>query len=46
MFTGELSLKVLKITLFVGPFIHSVNEIFQVLFEVWIDAEIEGVIIW
>jgi hypothetical protein len=32
--------------LFITPFVHSVNEIFEVLFEVRVDAEIEGVVVW
>jgi hypothetical protein len=40
-----LSLKVLQITLFVGPLVHAVDEAFQVPLEVGIETEIEGVVV-
>lgn len=45
MFTTHLSLKVLQITLFISPLVHSVDEALQVPLEVGIEAEIEGVVV-
>jgi hypothetical protein len=45
LFAGKLSLKVLQVTLFVSPFIHSLNQVFKVLFQVWIDAKVQCVVV-
>jgi hypothetical protein len=38
-------LKVLQVTLFIRPFIHSLNQVFEILFQVGIDAEIQCIVI-
>lgn len=38
-------MKVLQVTLFIRPFIHSLNQVFEILFQIGIDAEIQSIIV-
>ena len=46
LFPRKLSLKILQIALFVRPLFHPLNQTLQILFEIWIETEIESVVVW